>query len=110
MIAYRHGTHTCRSTCIQKVAYLQGAKLADISDNPVHRKNHVTRISFLHFPPVNIQMETDVLDIRKLFYGYPIADSRRIIKTFTEFPRFPSERKRRCKSRAVKSIPTVTAS
>ena len=102
--------YTRRSTGKQQVANLQGHETADISNDVIHFEKHIRRIPRCTFT-VYIEMEIQLLQVTTgLFQRNERADSRRVVKPFAQFPGLPASRNFRCRSRAVKSIPTVTAS
>lgn len=103
--------YTRRSTGKQQVANLQGHETADISNDVIHFEKHIRRIPALHFFTVYIEMEIQLLQVTTgLFQRNERADSRRVVKPFAQFPGVTRLTNFRCRSRAVKSIPTVTAS
>ena len=78
----------------KQITHTQGIESADIRYHFIDRKNHIGRMSSLDLFSIDSQREMQILQITgHLIDRNKIADYRRA-----------------CKSRAVKSIPTVTAS
>ena len=96
-----HRTHTRWRTRIENVARLQGKELRDIGNDLIHPIEHIRGTALLHRLPVDIQMEVDALDIQELLLPS---------KPLQMVQGCPASEAFFCRSRAVKSMPTVTAS
>lgn len=110
MVAYPYGTHSDRCTREQHIPDFQGAETADVGNNLVYGEQHVARISLLYRLSVNIQMEIHVLNVAYFSTGTQSPMAAELSNPLHNSQGFPSARNLRCKSRAVKSMPTVTAS
>ena len=82
--AYSH-----RCTRKQQITDFQGHEAADISNDFIYPEQHVRCMTALHLLIINRQME---------------------VQTLQSSHGLPASRNLRCRSRAVKSMPTVTAS
>ena len=98
--------YTRRSAGKQQVANLQGHETADISNDVIHFEKHIRRIPTLHFFTVYIEMEIQLACSKGM--NVPIAAE--LSNPLHSSQGLPASRNFRCRSRAVKSIPTVTAS
>lgn len=87
VLSYADGPYTDGSTCEQQVANLQRAELADVGDDFIHLEQHVCRVSALHGLSVNVQMEVQVLYVRKLLGGDEGSQYGRVVKSLAQFPR-----------------------
>lgn len=110
MIAYLHRTYPHRRTSKQHISNLQGAETADVGNNLVYGEQHVARISLLYRLSIDIQMEIHVLNVAYFSTGTQSPMAAELSNPLHNSQGFPSARNLRCKSRAVKSMPTVTAS
>lgn len=103
-------TAACRTSGIEQVARLEREVLADIGDDFIYLVEHIARAAFLYGLVIEVEAEVQCLDITELLDVDPFADNRRTVESLGEFPSWPASRSFFCISRAVKSIPTVTAS
>lgn len=105
------GTYSHRGTREQQVTDFQGHEATDIGNDIIYPEQHIRCMATLHLLIINRQMEVQILYIAAhLFQRDKGADSCRIVETFANSHGLPASRNLRCKSRAVKSMPTVTAS
>jgi len=102
--------YTRRSTGKQQVANLQGHETADISNDVIHFEKHIRRIPTLHFFTVYIEMEIQLLQVTTSLFQMNVPIAAELSNPLHSSQGLPASRNFRCRSRAVKSIPTVTAS
>lgn len=110
MVVNADRSATGRTACIKQVARLQREVLTDIRDNLVHLVEHIAGATFLYSLAIDVEMEMNGLYVAKLLHIHPCTYRRRTIEALGKFPCWPASRSLFCISRAVKSIPTVTAS
>ena len=86
MVSDADRTDSDRSSGEKQVTDFQRTETADISNDAVNPEQHVCRISPLYRISVDIQMETDLLNIGKAFHRHPVTDGSRIVEALAEFP------------------------
>ena len=105
MLADADGTYSHRGTREQQVTDFQGHEAADISNDFIYLKKHIRCMTALHLLIINRQMEVQIL-----YKGTKVPIAAELSKPLQSSHGLPASRNLRCKSRAVKSMPTVTAS
>ena len=73
VLPYLQGTYANRGTRKDEVTRLEHEELAYVGHQLIHAIEHIHGVSTLYGLPVNIEMEMNVLHMRKAFYGNEIA-------------------------------------
>ena len=101
--AYSH-----RCTRKQQITDFQGHEAADISNDFIYPEQHVRCMTALHLLIINRQMEVQILHVSTRLLQRD--EGAELSKPLQSSHGLPASRNLRCRSRAVKSMPTVTAS
>ena len=107
MVIYMYGAYAGGSTRIDDVTRLEHEELTDVADQARHGMYHVSRMPALYRLSVEVEMEMQVLHVIYLRHVPTAALSS---KPLARSQGSPFCVNCRCRSRAVKSMPTVTAS
>lgn len=73
MLTNLQRTYTYWCACEDKIARLEHEELAHIGYYLIYSSKHLRGMSFLYGIAVDVEMETDVLYMRKSIYGDEVA-------------------------------------
>ena len=86
MIINMNRPHTCGGASIEDITCLQCKELRNIGDNLVNTIEHVAGTSFLNGISIDVKMEMNGLNIKKLLLRYPLAYSCRAVEPLADSP------------------------
>lgn len=87
MLSDADGTYPHGSTGIEQIAHLQRHEPTHIGYNPVYGKQHVAGATTLHRVPVNVEVETDVLNVLEILHRDKRTDDGGIVESLAQLPR-----------------------
>ena len=109
MVANVDRTDAGRCTRIKHVTHLKGEEAADVADELIHLIEHIACVARLYRLAVDVKVKVKVLNIHQPFSLHS-PSAALLSKALDISQGWPLSFRRRCKSRAVKSMPTLTAS
>ena len=90
MVVDVHWSYACRRACEDEVASLQREETAHVAHYLIHRVNHVGRMTALHRSAVDVEVETEVLDVlAQTFLRHEAPYGCRAVEAFAYLPGQP---------------------